>query len=188
MRAEAALRINHDEALGFVRALRRSGINVSTVLGAAGRWDVVIPVCRFPGCELRAHVDADGAAHAYCSPAHAAAAVWGDRPSVPADVGFPVPIPTASQERSVLRCLDWISQQLLARKKRINDGTAPSVAGALYTSLTLRCLLCDQRFHLGDVMVKCFVDPAPKGLWIHVKCAEGVGGRHNKPLVWSLCQ
>jgi len=166
----------------LVRMLRKQGVNVQVVQGAGARLEVQAR-CQKPGCLRRVFVEPDGREHQYCGRSHATehqrdmsvAALVADvavpvAAAVSSSVGsfaLHVPAKLESLRKSVLRCAQWIRNQVCARREGPNG-----LEGAKYESKTSRCVLCNQPFEIGVVIVKCFVAPNPVCVWVHLMCVE----------------
>mmetsp|Transcript_60798 Transcript_60798/g.125219 ORF Transcript_60798/g.125219 Transcript_60798/m.125219 type:complete len:373 (+) Transcript_60798:1480-2598(+) len=66
--------------------------------------------------------------------------------------------------RSVMRCQGLMQRQIAKR-------TVPYQA---QFNGFKRCPLCHVRFSIGHKMVRCYVDPNPECVWVHVDCAQAV--------------
>mmetsp|Transcript_62469 Transcript_62469/g.129770 ORF Transcript_62469/g.129770 Transcript_62469/m.129770 type:complete len:303 (+) Transcript_62469:1615-2523(+) len=89
----------------------------------------------------------------------------------------PPPLSALSPEviSSVMRCQALMKRQMANRARPYE---------AQYNGRR-KCPICSRPFRIGEGMVKCYVDPDPDCVWVHVLCAQAIvsakGGRLLHP-------
>mmetsp|Transcript_62468 Transcript_62468/g.129762 ORF Transcript_62468/g.129762 Transcript_62468/m.129762 type:complete len:365 (+) Transcript_62468:1471-2565(+) len=71
--------------------------------------------------------------------------------------------------RSVVRCSGLMKRQMAKRAKPYE---------AQFNGFK-KCPLCHVKFSIGHKMVRCYVDPNPECVWVHVDCAQTIVSSHG---------
>lgn len=81
---------------------------------------------------------------------------------------------SAAAIASVMRCRALMTRLMASRS---------SPYKAQYSGGKSKCALCQESFSRGQMMVKCYVDPAPDTSWVHVVCAQTIITAKGGPLL-----